>query len=31
MPDCYVNIYDLSVLAAEWLQCNDPEGEGCSL
>ncbi|MBN2512608.1 MAG: LamG domain-containing protein [Sedimentisphaerales bacterium] len=30
-PDCYVNIYDLSVLAAEWLQCNDPEGEGCSL
>lgn len=30
-PDCYVNIYDLWVLAAEWLQCNDPEGEGCSL
>ena len=30
-PDCYVNIYDLSVLAAEWLQCNDPEGQGCSL
>ncbi|MEN6309245.1 MAG: LamG domain-containing protein [Anaerohalosphaeraceae bacterium] len=30
-PDCYVNIYDLSVLAVEWLQCNDPEGEGCSL
>jgi len=30
-PDCYVNIYDLSVLASEWLQCNDPEGQGCSL
>ena len=29
-PDCYVNIYDVAMLASEWLQCNDPEGEDCS-
>jgi len=30
-PDCYVNIYDLWVLAAQWLECNDPENEDCSM
>jgi hypothetical protein len=28
-PDCYVNLYDLAVLAQQWALCNDPQGEGC--
>ena len=28
-PDCYINLYDLSELASDWLLCNDPEGDGC--
>lgn len=30
-PDCYVNIYDVALLASEWLQCNDPEGVDCMI
>ncbi len=29
MPDCAVNLYDLAVMATQWLLCNDPEGEAC--
>ena len=28
-PDCAINFYDLAVIAASWLQCNDPQGTGC--
>jgi len=28
--DCYVNLADLALLAGDWLQCNDPEGPGCT-
>jgi hypothetical protein len=27
--DCYVNLPDLAVFAAEWLVCTDPLGDGC--
>ncbi|MCG8581900.1 MAG: hypothetical protein MI866_18380, partial [Bacteroidales bacterium] len=27
--DCYVNIKDFAILAADWLKCNDPEGDDC--
>ena len=30
-PDCYINLYDLSRLASDWLVCNDPEGDGCMM
>ncbi len=29
--DCYVNFYDLAMMAANWLLCNDPEGQGCQM
>ncbi len=29
-PDCYIDLYDLTVIASSWLMCNDPEGEGCT-
>jgi len=28
-PDCYVDLYDLAVLADEWLSCNDPQDPDC--
>ena len=28
-PDCHVNLYDLAVLAEQWMLCNDPQGDGC--
>lgn len=28
-PDCSVDLYDFAVLAASWLECNDPEGDNC--
>lgn len=27
--DCYVNLYDLVIFAAEWMTCTDPEGINC--
>jgi len=30
-PDCYVNLYDLSVLAANWLDCTNPQDPDCFL
>jgi len=27
-PDCYVDLYDLAQLAADWLQCTDPTNPG---
>ena len=29
VPDCRVDFYDLAVIAASWVQCNDPEDETC--
>jgi hypothetical protein len=30
--DCYVNILDFSVFAADWLKCTDPaDTDNCSL
>lgn len=30
VPDCYVNIYDLAAMAADWLNCNNPEDATCT-
>jgi len=27
--DCYVDLEDMAILAADWLRCNDPEDEDC--
>ncbi len=29
LPDCYVNIYDVIEFATKWLDCSDPQTEGC--
>ncbi len=28
-PDCYVDLYDLTVFGVEWLYCNDPQNSNC--
>ena len=28
-PDCYVDIYDILEFATKWLDCSDPQTEGC--
>lgn len=30
VPDCYINIYDLAAMAADWLNCNNPEDATCT-
>ncbi len=27
--DCYVNLADFAIFVQRWLQCTDPQGEGC--
>jgi hypothetical protein len=27
--DCYVNLADIAIMAASWLDCTDPDGDGC--
>jgi hypothetical protein len=29
LPDCYVDIYDVIEFAIQWLDCSDPQTEGC--
>jgi hypothetical protein len=29
LPDCYVDIYDVIEFATKWLNCSDPQTEGC--
>jgi uncharacterized repeat protein (TIGR03803 family) len=29
--DCYVDLYDFSVLAAQWMNCNNPQDPNCYL
>ncbi len=29
--NCYVDLGDFTILTEEWLNCNDPQGEGCTL
>ena len=31
VPDCIVNMYDLALLTAHWLDCNDPRNPQCGM
>ncbi len=30
-PDCYINLYDFSTIALDWLACNDPQDNSCHI
>ena len=30
VPDCYINLFDLAAMAADWLNCNNPGDKNCT-